>query len=65
MTERLVDPRDVSNSTGFGDVGPSGTGPGGLLAYEAFTDLKSVVEQSRILSRHSGSVVPPFKTDRP
>jgi hypothetical protein len=55
----------MSNSIGFGDGGPSGTGPGGLLAYEAFTNLKSVVEQSRILSQHSGSIVPPFKTDRP
>jgi hypothetical protein len=34
------------------------------VVNEAFTNPKAVVEQGRILSRYSGSAVPPFKMDR-
>jgi coniferyl-aldehyde dehydrogenase len=56
----------MSNSMGFGGVGPSGMGryKGGLVGYHAFTNPKAVVTQSPILARSSGNLAPPFHSER-
>jgi coniferyl-aldehyde dehydrogenase len=56
----------LSTSIGFGGVGPSGMGryQGGRIGYEAFTNPKAVVTQSRLLGRYSGSLVPPLRSER-
>jgi coniferyl-aldehyde dehydrogenase len=57
----------LSNSMGLGGVGPSGMGryKGVVHGFEAFSNPKAVVIQSRILVRSSGNMPPPFKSDPP
>jgi coniferyl-aldehyde dehydrogenase len=57
----------LSNSVGFGGVGPSGMGryKGGEIGFEAFSNPKSALYQSRLMTRLSANAVPPWKNDSP
>ncbi|MFJ3492171.1 aldehyde dehydrogenase family protein [Streptomyces sp. NPDC086091] len=56
----------LSDSMGFGGVGPSGMGryKGGEVGFAAFSNPKSVVYQSRLMARLSANAVPPWTGDR-
>nr|WP_269801359.1 aldehyde dehydrogenase family protein [Streptomyces odonnellii] len=56
----------LSNSMGFGGVGPSGMGryKGGEIGFEAFSNPQSVLYQSRLMARLGANAVPQWKNDR-